>query len=53
MNKNEYVNLYSLLAKLKYELLISTFELNNEESIKQIQNQIEAINTILQIMIID
>ena len=50
MNKNEYIDLHRLLAKLNYEIAITLCEANNPELIKEYQ---EAILKIMQIMIID
>lgn len=50
MNKNEYVDLHRLLAKLNYEIAITLCEITNPELIKEYQ---EAILKIMQIMILD
>lgn len=53
MNKNEYVDLHRLLAKLNYEIAITLCEITNPELIKEYQEYQEAILKIMQIMIID
>ena len=51
MNKNEYIDLHRLLAKLNYEIAIC--EANNPELIKAYQEYQEAILKVMQVMIID
>ena len=51
MNKNEYVELHKLLAKLQYEITITLCETNNEKIIKEYQEYQKAIEKIMQIMI--
>lgn len=53
MNKNEYVDLHRLLAKLNYEIAITLCEITNPELIKEYQEYQEAILKIMQIMILD
>lgn len=53
MNKNEYVDLHRLLAKLNYEIAITLCEITNPKLIKEYQEYQEAILKIMQIMIID
>lgn len=53
MNKNEYVDLHRLLAKLNYEIAITLCEITNPELIKEYQEYQEAILKLMQIMIID
>lgn len=53
MNKNEYVDLHRLLAKVNYEIAITLCETTNPEIIKEYQEYQEAILKIMQIMIID
>jgi hypothetical protein len=53
MNKNEYIELHRLLAKLNYEIAITLCETTNPELIKEYQEYQEAILKIMQIMIID
>lgn len=53
MNKNEYVELHRLLAKLKFELSISICETSDNKLIKEYRDDIEAIDKIMQVFIID
>ena len=53
MNKNEYIDLHRLLAKLNYEIAITLCETTNPEIIKEYKEYQEAILKIMQIMIID
>ena len=53
MNKNEYIELHRLLAKLNYEIAITLCEANNPELIKEYQEYQEAILKVMQVMIID
>lgn len=53
MNKNEYVDLHRLLAKLNYEIAITLCEITIPELIKEYQEYQEAILKIMQIMILD
>lgn len=52
MSKEEYAQFHFLLAKLKYELtgILLCTELDSEYN-KQVQKQIEAIDTLLPIII--
>lgn len=52
MSKKEYAHFHYLLAKLKYELtgLLLCTELDSEYN-KQVKKQIEAIDTLLPIII--
>lgn len=53
MNKNEYIDLHRLLAKLNYEIAITLCETTNPELIKEYQEYQEAILKVMQIIIID
>lgn len=53
MNKNEYIELHRLLAKLNYKIAITLCETTNPELIKEYQEYQEAILKVMQIMIID
>ena len=53
MNKNEYIDLHRLLAKLNYEIAITLCEITNPELIKEYQEYQEAILKVMQVMIID
>lgn len=53
MKKHEYIELHRLLAKLKYELVIEMCEMCDKESIKEYQENIKAIDNIMQVFILD
>lgn len=53
MNKNEYIELHRLLAKLNYEIAITLCEITNPELMKEYQEYQEAILKVMQIIIID
>lgn len=53
MNKNQFVEFHRLLAILKYELEIATLETNNIEYIKELEEQIKAIDTLMIVFIAD
>lgn len=52
MNKEDYVHLHTLLAKLRYELEMELLEVN-DNYINELKKQIEAINTVMEIFIVD
>ena len=52
MNKEDYVHLHTLLAKLRYELEIELLEVN-DTYINELKKQIEAINTVMEIFIVE
>lgn len=53
MNKSELSELYRLLGKLKYELANTALRTQIVETKKQAEKSIDAINTILNLCIID
>lgn len=52
MNKEEYVQLHTLLAKLKYELEIEMLEVTSDY-IKELRKQIDAIDEVMKIFIVE
>lgn len=52
MNKEDYVHLHTLLAKLRYELEMELLEVN-DNYINKLKKQIEAINTVMEIFVFD
>lgn len=53
MNKNEYVELHRLLAKLKFEIAKQLLETNVDERIMEYKKLQAAIDKIMLVMIID
>lgn len=54
MSKEEYANLHYLLAKLKYELLIESYECDSaSDYVKELKEQVEAIDLIMKVFIIE
>ena len=54
MSKEEYANLHYLLAKLKYELLIESYECDSaSDYVKELREQVEAIDLIMKVFIIE
>ena len=52
MNKEEYIQLHTLLAKLKYELGIEILEAITEYA-KELRKQIDAIDEVMKIFIVE
>ena len=53
MNKEEYVQLHKILAKLKYELEIQMLEVDDFDYIKELKKQSKAIDEVMKIFIVD
>jgi len=52
MNKEDYVHLHTLLAKLRYELEMELLEVN-DNYINELKKQIEAVNTVMEIFVVE
>lgn len=52
MDKDDYVELHTLLAKLRFELEIAMLEAT-EEYMVELQKEIEAVNKVMQIFIVE
>lgn len=54
MSKEDYANLHYLLAKLKYELVMESYECDSAgEYLKELKEQIEAIDIIMKVFIVE
>ena len=53
MNKEEYIQLHTLLAKLKYELNIELLNVTNNEYLEELRKQIDAIDEVMKIFIVE
>lgn len=53
MNKEEYVQLHTLLAKLKYELEIEILNISNKEYVEELRGNINAIDDVMKIFIVE
>ena len=53
MSKEDYAQLHYLLAKLKYELMVLSFEYSKEEHKKEVEEQIKAIDLISKVFIVE
>ena len=53
MNKEEYIQLHTLLAKLKYELEIELLESANKEYLEELRGHINAIDDVMKIFIVE
>lgn len=53
MNKEEYMQFYALLAKLKYELEIAKTSGVTNECLEELKKQIEAIDEVMRIFFVE
>lgn len=53
MNKEDFAQLHYLLAKLKYELKMISFECHTEDYKKDLDEQIKAIDLIQKVFIVE
>lgn len=53
MTKEEYIQLHTLLAKIKYELEIEMLEVTNEAYIEELRKQIDALDEVMKIFIVE
>ena len=53
MNKEDYVQLHTVLAKLKYELEIIKWETNNQEYIEEIEKHIKSIDDLMTVFMLE
>lgn len=53
MSKEDYAQLHYLLAKLKYELKMISFECHSEDYEKEVEEQIKAIDLISKVFIVE
>lgn len=53
MSKEDYAQLHYLLAKLKYELSMISFECHSEDYKKELEEQIKAIDLVSKIFIVE
>ena len=53
MSKEDYAQLHYLLAKLKYELSMMSFECQSEAYGKELDEQIKAIDLIQKVFIVE
>lgn len=53
MNKEDYIQLHTILANLKYELEIEILNVANEKYIAELRKQIDAIDEVMKIFIVE
>lgn len=53
MNKEDYIQLHTILAKLKYELEIELLEVTSKEYMEELRKQIMAIDEVMKIFIVE
>lgn len=54
MNKEDYAQLHYLLAKLKFELMMDTYDCDSTgDYIKELKEQVEAIDLIMKVFIVE
>lgn len=53
MDKDEYVELHTSLAKMKYELEIMILEASDNNYITELRKQIDAIDEVMKIFIVE
>ena len=53
MKKEEYIQLHTLLAKLKYELEIEILDGATKDYLEELRKQIDAIDEVMKIFIVE
>lgn len=53
MNKEDYVQLHTILAKLKFELQMNLMEISDIDYLRELRTQIDAIDEVMKIFVVE